>query len=81
MTNEERARYAGEAVDAFVKASRGEPVDLVGRWQVAGDLICDLMHWLDRDPDVGEPVVHSEAIIDRALMHYREEREEPKTNA
>lgn len=44
VTNEDRARWAGEAVEFFAKESRMQEED---KELVLGDLLCDLQHWAD----------------------------------
>lgn len=72
-TNDDRARWAGDAAELFA-AFTSQEIERDGRWEVAGDLICNLMHWLDREPEI-ERDEHSEAVLDRAREHYRAERE------
>ena len=60
--NHDRAGFAHRALDEFARITRSEPGDDVE--QVAGDLVCDLMHLMaltGHDPY---------AIIDSAIGHF-----------
>ena len=59
--NHERAEWAGLALKAFIHASgTDEPESL-------GDLLCNLMHWSDREN------FDFDAALDRARVHYEAE--------
>jgi hypothetical protein len=66
VSNETRAGWAAAAAEEFCRQTSQE-IERDGRWEVVGDLICDLLHWLDQEHATSEPV------IERALMHYRAE--------
>jgi hypothetical protein len=70
-SNDDRARWAGDAAEVFA-ALTGQDLEADGRWEIAGDLIANLMHWCDREPGV-ETRDGSEALLDRGRMHYRGE--------
>lgn len=59
--NEDRARWADTAVEAFVDNTGSEPQDALP------DLLCDLMHWCDR---MG---LDFNASLDRARSNYTDE--------
>lgn len=59
--NDQRAYWAGVAIDAFQKATGTDRED------VLCDLLTDLMHWADRQD------FDFEAAFWRAEDHYREE--------
>lgn len=56
--NIDRAGFAEEAVQAFLRACRGDREDAIG------DLICNLMHLADADGD--DPLV----LVKRAIIHH-----------
>lgn len=57
--NEDRAEWAAEALLMFMSVTGTDQEDAVA------DLLCDLMHWCDRN---GETGFVSE--LERARMHY-----------
>jgi hypothetical protein len=59
--NDNRAQWAGEAVDAFIVATGTDEE------HVLGDLLADLMHWSDRNN------YDFDAALDRARAHYEAE--------
>jgi hypothetical protein len=61
--NNVRASWAQAALDTFRAATGSEDDTLLY------DLLCDLMHWADRNPGHGD----FEEALDRARMAYREE--------
>lgn len=59
--NDDRARWAGAALEAFQKTTRCSEVEALV------DLLCDLMHWCDRHgADFRE-------ALNQAKGHYQEE--------
>jgi hypothetical protein len=67
-TNYDRAKWAAEAVEAFMVATGAELADAVP------DLLCDLMHFCDRTP--GVPSFNG--AMRRADEHYTAELEEER---
>jgi len=61
ITNNERAQWADEALTNFRRATRCDHEDSLG------DLLCDLMHWADRNN------FDFEAALIRAQGHYEAE--------
>ena len=59
--NDKRAAWAGTALAAFMKETGTEDEDALG------DLLCDLMHWCDRNN------YDFDAALDRARGHYEAE--------
>jgi hypothetical protein len=59
--NADRAKWAQAALRAFRKATGADAEEALG------DLLCDLMHWSDRNN------FDFEAALDRARMHYEAE--------
>jgi hypothetical protein len=59
--NNDRAQWAAEAIYAFQRVTGTEDQDALG------DLLCDLMHWCDRNG------CEFEAALSRARMHYEAE--------
>jgi len=59
--NDDRAQWAQAALRAFRKATGADAEEALG------DLLCDLMHWSDRNN------FDFEAALDRARMHYEAE--------
>ena len=60
--NDDRAAVAYSALEAFQGLTGTDPGDAVS------DLLCDLMHWCDRNSDEGFDVA-----LTRARAHYAEE--------
>jgi hypothetical protein len=59
--NADRAKWAATALRAFRKATGADAEEALG------DLLCDLMHWSDRNN------FDFDAALDRARMHYEAE--------
>jgi hypothetical protein len=59
--NGDRAKWAKAALRAFRKATSADEEEALG------DLLCDLMHWSDRNN------MDFDAALDRARMHYEAE--------
>lgn len=59
--NEARSNWAAEALDAFQAETSTDDEDLLP------DLLCDLMHWCDRNP------TDFEAALARARSNYQGE--------
>ena len=59
--NDERAAWAKVALDAFMQETATDLDDAVT------DLLCDLMHWCDRNNQ------DFESALNRAQNHYHEE--------
>lgn len=62
--NDDRAEWAQQAVDAFQLATNTDPENLLA------DLLCDLMHWADRN---AETAGSFEAALARAQSNYEAE--------
>ncbi len=64
--NDDRASWAGHAVESFGQITNmiaaGEENDTI-----LCDLLCDLMHWCDREK------IDFYRMLSNAQMHYREE--------
>lgn len=75
-SNTDRARWAGASAELFA-AFTGQSAERDGRWEIVGDLVCNLMHWLDADPEAELKPGDSghEGLLDHALKHYRAEAE------
>lgn len=56
--NEARAEWAGQAVAAFMVATRTDPENALG------DLLCDLMHWASKNGQ------NFDETLDRARRGY-----------
>lgn len=56
--NDDRAEWAGTALNAFQRLTGTDDEDALG------DLLCDLMHWCDRNG------CEFDAALSRARMHY-----------
>ena len=69
--NGDRARWAGAALELFMKTTGCDLEDSLG------DLLADLRHWADRNG------FDWQLALDRAMGHYAEETEEldPNTDA
>lgn len=67
--NNERADWAEAALDAFALVTR---MDTAGEdyETILGDLLCDLMHWCDRNG------VDFDVMLDVARMGYEDETTE-----
>lgn len=67
--NNDRAQWAEAAVLAFIAETRSEPQTALY------DLLCDLMHYCDREPSpFGESQEHTFSIaLTRAEQHYHNE--------
>lgn len=61
--NDDRAASAEAAITAFVRSMYTDREDALA------DLLCDLMHWADREP------VDFDAELARARFHYNAETE------
>lgn len=60
--NSDRAKWAGAAMSSFMFAAAGtEPETALS------DLLCDLMHWADRQEECFE------SALEHARWHYAEE--------
>jgi len=59
--NDARAEWADEAIKTFIKRTGTDFEDSLG------DLLCDLMHWSDRNG------IDFNTMLERAQDHYREE--------
>ena len=59
--NEERSRWADDCIAHFMSTTGCDRDD------APSDLLCDLMHWCDRNG------MHWENELERAHMHYNEE--------
>lgn len=59
--NDDRARWAGRAIEAFRQETGCDLEDALG------DLLADLMHWSDRNAS------DFESALDRARVHYAAE--------
>ena len=64
VTNEMRAGWAEQALEAFVRATNCE-----GGEEALADLLCDLMHWAGQNPDVD-----FDECMGRAERNYEAER-------
>ncbi len=64
-TNDHRAEWAAAALHEFQRITGTEDEDALG------DLLCDLMHWSDRNS------LDFEAALSRACMHYEAETADP----
>lgn len=65
VTNDDRAAWAEGAIQKFIELTGTDREDALA------DLLCDLMHWADREhPGECEPF---EAQLHRARYHYNEE--------
>lgn len=64
--NNQRAEWAGEALRKFQRDTSCDEDDET----VLGDLLCDLMHWCDREK------VDFHVALRRGQDHYREETTE-----
>jgi hypothetical protein len=60
--NDNRKEFAEQAIQAFIAATRSDREDALC------DLLCDLMHWADREPETD-----FDHQLDRARNHYAEE--------
>lgn len=65
--NDERADWAARALDTFIAATRTDPEDALC------DLLCDLMHWADRN--AGAFASDFASDLRRAETHYAAETE------
>jgi hypothetical protein len=63
--NEDRSKWAGDAIASFIAATGTEPEDALI------DLLCDLMHWADRTDGCFE------SSLEWARSHYAEETSAP----
>jgi len=61
--NDDRSYWAKKAIEAFQEATRAENETVIG------DLICDLAHLCDRQPEMGSMAHH----IRNAIGNYLEE--------
>ncbi len=61
QTNDDRSAWAQAALSAFITATGTDIEDSLG------DLLCDLMHWSDRNN------FDFEIALDRARYHYEAE--------
>lgn len=59
--NDDRAEWAAQSLDAFQAATGTDLCDAVP------DLLCDLMHWCDRNN------TNFNQMLDRAQRHYQAE--------
>lgn len=62
--NDARAKWAQAAIDGFLASHRGDSE------MALTDLLCDLMHWNDR-----ETSERFNAVLARARRHYEAETE------
>lgn len=68
--NDDRAEWAEAAIKAFIKVTRTD------RGDALADLLCDLMHWADRNDEEAtgnEEMQDFDQALARARMHYTEE--------
>ena len=63
--NDLRSAWAQEAICAFMEQTGTEPEDALA------DLLCDLMHWADRNP-----MIPFSRALDRAKSNYQAETAE-----
>lgn len=72
--NDDRAEWAGEAVEAFagaVYATRTTESDAT----ILSDLLCNLRHWADRN------AVDFDTALVQAICHYADETMQPRIPA
>lgn len=67
VNNSARAEWAQQALDVFTSATRVDDEDALK------DLLCDLMHWADRNPEDCESF---EAALRMARVNYEAEKKE-----